>query len=71
MKDVCNMHGTVGFLPTMITCDFADCLKALNIVKEYVEAHQDNNWVLGIHLEGPFISKEKWGIHTESLIQEA
>jgi len=37
MKEVCRKSGTIGFLPSMITCNFEDCMKALEVVKTYVD----------------------------------
>lgn len=69
MKKVCFKHGTTGFLPTMISSSFSDIKKSLDVVKAWVDTHGLTNGVLGIHLEGPFLSIEKKGIHEESLIQ--
>lgn len=60
--------GTVGFLPTLITCDFELVLKALEVIKLWCSKFGNTRGVLGIHLEGPFISKLKKGIHVEHKI---
>lgn len=60
--------GTVGFLPTLITCDFADIMIALEVIKEWFAKYQDSRGVLGIHIEGPFISLQKPGIHPKHYI---
>ncbi len=52
--------GTTGLLPTFIT-DSADKMRlALEAVNEVADREPS---VLGIHLEGPFISPEKPGVH--------
>lgn len=60
--------GTTSFLPTFITDSDARMKLALNVVRGYMDTHK--NEVLGLHLEGPFINKEKKGIHRAEFIRE-
>ena len=55
-------EGTTGFLATTMTQSPENILKAMNAVKNYVEGNfKDGAKLLGIHLEGPFISKKHVG----------
>src|SRR5262249_23067840 len=59
-------HGTTAFLPTFITDRTAKIAAALAAVEAFMERHPG---VLGIHLEGPFLSPERPGVHDRRLIR--
>lgn len=60
--------GTTQFLPTFITSDAESMVEVLNMVDAIEDPAQQG--VLGLHLEGPFISTEKKGAHREEFIRE-
>jgi len=60
--------GTTGWLPTLVTDSFSIMKSAAEAV---VLARQDKSLgVLGIHFEGPYLSKEKKGIHSAKFIRK-
>ena len=54
-------EGTTGFLATTMTQSKGSILKALSAVKEYRGEEQSGARLLGVHLEGPFISAKYRG----------
>jgi N-acetylglucosamine-6-phosphate deacetylase len=56
-------YGTTGFLPTLISDDFARIGEALAAADKAIG---EVPGVLGIHVEGPFLNQDRKGIHDAS-----
>ena len=54
-------YGTTALLPTLITDDFPVMVQAIAAVRQAIEAGVPG--VIGIHIEGPFLSPERSGAH--------
>lgn len=62
-------HGITSFCPTTMTTGVEVIEKALMAAKECADSPlEDGARVVGVHMEGPFISKEKKGAQRESAI---
>ncbi|WP_265469460.1 N-acetylglucosamine-6-phosphate deacetylase [Haemophilus parainfluenzae] len=61
--------GCTSFLPTFITAPDEDIKRAVSIMREYLNKHK--NQALGLHIEGPYLSLEKKGVHRPEYIREA
>jgi N-acetylglucosamine-6-phosphate deacetylase len=59
--------GTTGLLPTLISDDFSVIERGIAAADEAIDAGVPG--VLGIHIEGPFLSKARRGIHLASMLQ--
>ncbi|WP_312165760.1 N-acetylglucosamine-6-phosphate deacetylase [Phenylobacterium sp.] len=57
-------YGTTGFLPTLISDDLSTVARAIAAVDAAIEAGVPG--VLGIHIEGPFLSEQRKGVHDAS-----
>lgn len=60
-------YGTTGLLPTLISDDLSVVEAGIRAVDAAIEAGVPG--VLGIHIEGPFLSPARRGIHSENKIQ--
>jgi N-acetylglucosamine-6-phosphate deacetylase len=67
MADAHSRYGTTGFLPTLISDDLEVVRAGVAAVDAAIAAGVPG--VLGIHIEGPFISTERKGIHNADHIR--
>jgi N-acetylglucosamine-6-phosphate deacetylase len=68
-----SQFGTTSIVATTVTASTDDTLRAVEGIAAYIaqqyETDEPRADVLGIHFEGPFISKERRGVHPAQWIQ--
>lgn len=68
MQQASLKNGTTSFLPTLTTTTDDDILKSLKLFSSQ-RKFLETIGILGLHIEGPYISSEKRGIHDKKLIR--
>ena len=67
MQRTNEASGCTSFLPTLITSSDEMMMQAVSTLHRWLESHPHQ--ALGLHLEGPWLNKEKKGTHDAALIR--
>ena len=62
--EACNFHlrhGTTSILPTITSAPFLDMAEATKVIFEAKKTNRSLANIIGVHLEGPYLSKEQSG----------
>lgn len=63
-------HGTTSILPTITASKIPVTLKALENITKCIEKNSSDSNIIGVHLEGPYFSKEMCGAQNTEHITE-
>jgi N-acetylglucosamine-6-phosphate deacetylase len=64
--------GVTAFQPTLVTAPIEEMVEALAAVAAATRSGADGAgpWIIGAHLEGPFLSRERAGAHDRSALRD-
>ena len=63
--------GVKGFLASLITSELSSLRRAASLINEVAQSQDDDEAkILGLHLEGPCLAKEKRGVHSENFLRD-
>ncbi|KLU14837.1 MULTISPECIES: N-acetylglucosamine-6-phosphate deacetylase [Xenorhabdus] len=68
MQKTNQRYGCTSFLPTLITSPDELMIKAIEVMRRYLQ--KNPNQALGLHLEGPYINPIKKGTHNTAYIRK-
>ena len=70
MQQTNMRYGCTSYLPTFITAPDEGIKSAVAVMREYLQDSRNANQALGLHLEGPYLSIEKKGVHRPQYIRQ-
>ncbi|MGR3807573.1 N-acetylglucosamine-6-phosphate deacetylase [Pasteurella testudinis] len=70
MQQTNMRYGCTSYLPTFITAPDEGMKSAVAVMRDYLQDSDNANQALGLHLEGPYLSLEKKGVHRPQYIRQ-